>query len=130
MKKEEKKEYVVDGELCSFPYHIELCIENGEILGKEVSYIYENLKFNEDEKKAIEEELKHIYTAEGAGFYLEGTSINYRIETKGNPKENDLNNEVNIRRNFIENYLEAEDELDAMVQKYHGHTKKTEFVKA
>lgn len=124
-----KNEYVKDGELCSFPYHFALTKEGDQIIGDEYSYIYRDLKFNEEEKKAIEAELAKIHTAEGASFYLEGNCINYHIHANGNPKENDMDNEVNIRRNFIENYLEAEDELDALVQKYHGSTNKTEFAK-
>jgi hypothetical protein len=129
MSKKEEKDYIKDGVLCSFPYHLELHKSEGAVEGEEVSYIYCDLKFNDEEKKAIEKELADIFTAEGAGFYLEGTEINYRIKAAGNPKENDMDNEVNLRRNFIENYLEAEDELDALVLKYHGKTKKTEFTK-
>jgi hypothetical protein len=121
--------YIKDGVLCSFPYHFELHKEGEKITGEETSYLYRDLKYNEAEKTAIEEELNKIHTAEGAGFSLEGNEINYHIKAAGDPKETDLDNEVNIRRNFIENYLEAEDELDALVKKYHGVTKKTEFVK-
>lgn len=120
--------YVKDGDLCSFPYHFELQKVGDQIIGKETSYIYSELQYNDEEKKKIEEELANIHTAEGAKFVLDGTDIKYHIEMAANPSESDMDNEVNIRRNFIENYLEAEDELDAMVHKYHGKTMKTEFL--
>jgi hypothetical protein len=126
---EEKKEYTNEGELCSFPYEFILHRKGEEVIGKEVSYIYDQLQFNEEEKKAIEEELAKIHTAKDAAFCLVGNEIHYCIETAGKKEESDLDNEVNIRRNFIENYLEAQQELDALVQKYHGHSKKTEFTK-
>jgi hypothetical protein len=128
MKEKKPEEYIKDGELCSYPYHFELHKDGDLITGEETSYIYSGLKFNDEEKKEIEAQLKKIHTAEGAAFTLEGTDINYHIKMAGSPKESDMDNEVNIRRNFIENYLEAEAELDALVQKYHGSTKKTEFV--
>ena len=129
MTEKKEVEYIKDGELCSFPYHFELHKDGDQIIGEETSLIYCGLQFNEEEKKAIEDQLVKIHTTEGASFYLEGTDINYHIETAGSPKENDMDNEVNIRRSFIENYLEAEDELAALVQKYHGSTRKTEFAK-
>jgi hypothetical protein len=125
--KKMNKEYEKDGVLCSFPYHFVLHHEGDEVIGEEVSHVYYDLKFKEEEKKQIEEELSRIHVSEGAGFYLEGTEINYRVHKKGNPQESDMDNEVNIRRSFIENYLEAEEELDAMVKKYHGSSRKTEF---
>ena len=70
MSKKEEKDYIKDGVLCSFPYHLELHKSEGAVEGEEVSYIYCDLKFNDEEKKAIEKELSDIFTAEGAGFYL------------------------------------------------------------
>lgn len=120
-------EYRNQGDLCSFPYDFLLEKKENEVIGHETSYIYCDLKFNDAEKKEIEEELAKIHTAKGSHFCLEGTQINYHIDVPGNPKEADSENEVDIRRNFIENYLEAQEELDALVKKYHGSTKKTEF---
>lgn len=120
--------YEKEGVLCSFPYHFVLKEEGDEWIGEEVSYIYCGLKLNETEIKEVEDFLATIHTSEGASFYLDGEEINYRITMKGNKKESMAENEVNIRRNFIENYLEAEDDLDDLVKKFHGTTKKTEFI--
>jgi hypothetical protein len=121
--------YEHDEDVASFPYHFELVKEEGEkCTGTVTALIWKDLKINEEEGKKLQEKLDTIPHQINSGFYLrEGKIIYTSFVTYDKPIRN-RDAEIDVRRHFIEDYLEAERDLTAYVKPYDAVTCKTEFL--
>lgn len=122
--------YENDAEACSFPYHFE--IQQDEETNKAqcicISYVYKNLEITETNKDTINQQLKEIPTIKGSHYKLDNKMIVYRTVRDMRTDGDGVDNEVDTRRNFIEDYLETADAVRAIAKKYNGRTCKTEFI--
>jgi len=114
-----------EGVVASYPYKFILKKDNDTLIGEVYAYLYENLKV--DDEKKVDDELRMLDAQDNSFFYLDGGKICYY--TKGIVDENNIvDSEVDIRRHFIEDFLEAEGDLANISKQYNGKTLKTEFL--
>lgn len=122
--------YENDAEACSFPYHFE--IEQDETTGQSIcvciSYVYKNLNIDDSSRDSVNEELGNIPTIKGSHYELDSNMIIYRSERSVREHGDGVDNEVDTRRSFIEDYLETADAVRAIARRYGGKTCKTEFI--
>lgn len=120
--------YHNEGVVASFPYKFEIEDTEEGPKGTVTAYLYKNVRIPDDPSE-LKKKLSDLYSQEDSGYFIEGTDIVYR-SWRIIPKDikNDRAAEVNIRRHFIEDYLEDERELAEMIEPLGGKTLKTEFV--
>lgn len=120
--------YHNEGVVASFPYKFEIEeTENGP-KGTVTAYLYKDVKIPDDPSE-LNQKLSQLYSQEDSGYFIEGTYIVYRSwRIIPDNIKNNRAAEVNVRRHFIEDYLEDERELADIVVPLGGKTLKTEFV--
>lgn len=117
--------YHKEGVIASYPYTFDIDESDAGII---VAYVYDHLQVNEEEKGKIQTSLAALETQENSGYLLMDDKVVYR--SIGNVKDyKDIEHaEVGIRRHFIEDFIETDEDLKKIVSPYHAHTLKTEFV--
>ena len=125
---ENKVLYHKEGVLASFPYAFELLETENSYEGHVKADLYADLKVTDDNRSEISQKLLDIPCIENSHFMLEGDHIIYRtkrmIKEISSPEEC----EVLTRRPFIEDYIEAAEDLQIISDAYEGRFLKTEFV--
>lgn len=116
-----------DGEACSFPCHFEVFEENGAKYCACTSYIYQNLQIPDDKKAAVTAALAAIPPMAGGHYALINGEIIFRTVLPYDASGDDTDNEVAVRRHFIEDFIENEAEIRALAKTYQGESRKTEF---
>lgn len=115
--------------VASFPYtFLILKEEDGTRVGDVTAFLYRNLKLDSEQEKNVNKELEEIPCIEGCGFYLKDKAIEYHTSRPLPEGETEREAEITTRRPFIEDYIEAADELDSIARKYDAEFLKTEFV--
>lgn len=117
--------YHVEGVVASYPYTFEI---DDQDVGVVTAYVYDKIQLTEDERKNVLHELSELETQDDSGYTLIDDKVVYR--SVGNAAEyKDIEHaEVGIRRHFIEDFIETDEDLKRIVSPYHAHTLKTEFV--
>ena len=122
--------YQNDAEACSFPYHFEIDQdeETKQTLCICTSCVYKELNIKDEEKDKVQKELNTIPTIKGSHYDLLNDKIIYRTEREMRSDGDGVDNEVDTRRPFIEDYLETADAVHDIAKHYGGKTCKTEFI--
>ena len=105
-----------EGVLASFPYEFELIETEDGYEGHVRSDLYADLAVSEENREEINQKL------------LEGDHIIYRTSRKITKISSPEECEVLTRRPFIEDYIEAAEDLQTISDAYNGRFLKTEFV--
>lgn len=120
--------YHNEGVVASFPYKFEIEETPDGPKGTVTAYLYKDVNIPDDPSQ-LKEKLSQLYSQEDSGYFIEGTDIVYRSwRIIPADVKNDRAAEVNVRRHFIEDYLEDEHDLADLIVPLGGKTLKTEFV--
>lgn len=120
--------YTHEDVVASFPYTFELVKEDdGTVKGYVRAFLYSELQLNGNEED-VKKKLSDISCIEGCAFILEGDCINYTTSRAFEEVPPFRHAEVATRRSFIEDYIEAANDLQAIGDEYHAKFLKTEFV--
>lgn len=120
--------YHNEGVVASFPYKFEIEETPDGPKGTVTAYLYKDVNIPDDPSQ-LKEKLAQLYSQEDSGYFIEGTDIVYRSwRIIPADVKNDRAAEVNVRRHFIEDYLEDEHDLADLIVPLGGKTLKTEFV--
>lgn len=117
-----------EGVLASFPYEFELIETEDGYEGHVRSDLYADLAVSEENRDEINSKLMDIPCIENSHFMLEGDHIIYRTSRKITKISSPEECEVLTRRPFIEDYIEAAEDLQTISDAYNGRFLKTEFV--
>ena len=117
-----------EGVLASFPYEFELIETENGYEGHVRSDLYADLAVSEENRDEINSKLMDIPCIENSHFMLEGDHIIYRTSRKITKISSPEECEVLTRRPFIEDYIEAAEDLQIISDAYEGRFLKTEFV--
>ena len=117
-----------EGVLASFPYEFELIETEDGYEGHVRSDMYADLAVSEENREEIYQKLMDIPCIENSHFMLEGDHIIYRTSRKITKISSPEECEVLTRRPFIEDYIEAAEDLQTISDAYNGRFLKTEFV--
>jgi len=128
----EQKEIVYEerGDLASFPFYFVFYKTevDDEYLGVSTSYLYKDIEVNEEEKNTILSQLKELPTQIDSEFTIQDGQVIYVTKGIYKGKMEGHRSTIDIRRHFIEDYLEVEDEIRDIVSPFHATTLKTEFL--
>ena len=117
-----------EGVLASFPYEFELIETENGYEGHVRSDLYADLAVSEENREEINQKLMDIPCIENSHFMLEGDHIIDRTSRKITKISSPEECEVLTRRPFIEDYIEAAEDLQTISDAYNGRFLKTEFV--
>ena len=117
-----------EGVLASFPYEFELIETEDGYEGHVRSDLYADLAVSEENREEIYQKLMDFPCIENSHFMLEGDHIIYRTSRKITKISSPEECEVLTRRPFIEDYIEAAEDLQTISDAYNGRFLKTEFV--
>ncbi len=114
-----------EGVVASYPYHFDV---DDDSVGLVTAYVYDQVEVNQEEREQILKQLSELETQDLSGYTMIDDKVVY--QSKGNVLDyKDLEHaEVGIRRHFIEDFIETDEDLKKIVSPYHAHTLKTEFV--
>ncbi len=114
-----------EGVVASYPYHFDV---DEEDIGIVTAFVYDQLSVGQDEREQLLKQLSELETQKNSGYTMIDDKVVY--QSKGNVFDyKDLEHaEVGIRRHFIEDFIETDEDLKKIVSPYHAHTLKTEFV--
>lgn len=117
--------YHAEGVVASYPYTFD--VDENDI-GTVVAFIYDQMQITDDNKQEVLNELSSLQTQKDSGYTLMDDKVVY-ITKESIQDYKDLEHaEVGIRRHFIEDFIETDEDLHKIVHPYHAHTLKTEFV--
>lgn len=114
--------------VASFPYEFDMYEEENGNYGYVLAHLYSDLKIEEADREEVSRKLMDIPCIENCHFMLEGNDIVYRTFRKLESVEDTRACEVLTRRSFIEDYIEAAEDLDIIASEHEGKFLKTEFV--
>lgn len=117
--------YHNEGTVASYPYQFDIDENN---VGEVKAYIYDGITVTDEEIKKINEQLSALSTQENSGYSLEDGKIIYHSKGDTSSYKDITAAEVGIRRHFIEDFIETDDDVKQIVSPYKAHTLKTEFV--
>ncbi len=111
--------------VASYPYHFDVDDNN---VGVVTAYVYDNVKVEGEDREKVLQQLSELETQDDSGYLMLEDKVVY--QSKGNVLDyKDLEHaEVGIRRHFIEDFIETDEDLKKIVSPYGAHTLKTEFV--
>lgn len=114
-----------EGVVASYPYHFDV---NEEDIGIVTAFVYDQVNVQNEERENVLKQLSELETQDDSGYTMVDDKVVY--QSKGNVLDyKDLEHaEVGIRRHFIEDFIETDEDLKKIVSPYHAHTLKTEFV--
>ena len=117
--------YHAEGVVASYPYTFD--VDENDI-GTVVAFIYDQIQITDDKKQEVLHELSSLQTQKDSGYTLMDDKVVY-ITKESIQDYKDLEHaEVGIRRHFIEDFIETDEDLHKIVHPYPAHTIKTEFV--
>lgn len=117
--------YHTESVVASYPYTFD--IDENE-MGTVVVFVYDGLQVTESDAHTIQQQLQTLETQKNASYALEDNKIIYKACASITSYKDIEHAEVGIRRNFIEDFIETDEDLHQIVAPYHAHTLKTEFV--
>lgn len=114
-----------EGVVASYPYTFDIDDNN---VGTIQAFIYDSIQVSESEKEEVLKQLSELETQDHSGYTLIDDKAVY--VSKGNVDDyKDIEHaEVGIRRHFIEDFIETDEDLKKIVSPFGAHTLKTEFV--
>lgn len=114
-----------EGVVASYPYTFDIDDNN---VGMIQAFIYDSIKIDDSKKEEVLRQLSALETQDNSGYTLIDDKAVYI--SKGNVSDyKDIEHaEVGIRRHFIEDFIETDEDLKKIVSPYGAHTLKTEFV--
>lgn len=117
--------YHLEGVVASYPYTFDVDDNNVGIIQ---AFVYDQVKVDDTQRKQVNEKLSQLETQDNSGYELQEDKVVY--VSKGNVDEyKDIEHaEVGIRRHFIEDFIETDEDLREIVKPFGAHTLKTEFV--
>lgn len=115
--------YHNEGVVASYPYTFDVD-ENG--IGTVIAFVYDKLQVTN--KQELLDKLATLDTQTNACYTLQDDKVIYQASAPVSTYKDIEHAEVGIRRNFIEDFIETDEELREIVTPYHAHTLKTEFV--
>ncbi len=111
--------------VASYPYHFDV---DDKDIGVITAYVYDQVNVEGEERQKVLQQLADLETQDHSGYSMIDDKVVY--QSTGNVLDyKDLEHaEVGIRRHFIEDFIETDEDLKKIVSPYHAHTLKTEFI--
>lgn len=117
--------YHNEGTVASYPYQFNIDENN---IGEVIAYIYDGIHVTKEQEILINEKLSALPVQKDSGYALLEDKVIYSSKADASVYKDTEAAEVGIRRHFIEDFIETDDDVKEIVSPYQAHTLKTEFV--
>ncbi len=117
-----------EGVVASYPYEFSIYQDGDTGRGVVHAYLYENIVLdNEAQKEQLASFLNGLSVQDGCHYEFRNGTIVYVSEGPVDLNEDRYAAEIRIRRHFIEDFLETDDDILKEIAPYPYHSLKTEF---